>query len=378
MSGKELPSMLKVISNRIRRNTIQLLNNGARTYLELLVSCGLDADRHCGWFNYHLGVLLDEDIITKNGDQYILTDYGKGTARLLNTIEGETHRLFPKDVTPMKKELVIDFHNCIDTNPDRISFQTADTLVKRLDKYGFEMSMIMPNPLETLTKIEEPNDLIYEAMKNYPKRFIGFCCVNPFFKDKAVKEIERCFDLGFKGIGEIVPDMYQDSADFATVYKALITLIGKIRHIDVPILFHVADTPYARPKEIENIISEFPEKTIIMGHMGSMKHMLDDVISVAKRHENVFLDTAFAFLDRETIDLDKDDPATWVPSPDSHLFIRKAISELGPERIIFGSVSFNDEAMERELKKIEAVKLTGKEKKLIMGENLARILKTKQ
>lgn len=145
----------------------------------------------------------------------------------------------------------------------------------------------------------------------------------------------------------------------------------------MPILFHVGDYHYSTPKVIEKIISEFPEKTMIMGHMGSMKHLLDDVISIAKRHENVYLDTAFAFLDRETIDPDKDDPAIWSPSPDSHLLIRKAISEPGPERIIFRSVSFNDKQMERELKKIEAVNLTVKEKKLIMGENLARILKLK-
>ena len=57
--------------------------------------------------------------------------------------------------------------------------------------------------------------------------------------------------------------------------------------------------------------------------------------------------------------------------------IRKAISELGPERIIFGSVSFNDEQMQRELRKIEALNLTVKERKLIMGGNLARMLKLK-
>jgi len=147
MSGEELPSVLKVMSNRIRRNTIQLVSEERRTYLELLVSCGLDADRDCGWFNYHLGVLLDEGVITKKGDQYLLTDYGKGIARLLKTMGGESHRLFQREVTPMKKELVIDFHNCLDSNPDRPSFQTADVLVKRLDKYGFDMSMIMPNPL---------------------------------------------------------------------------------------------------------------------------------------------------------------------------------------------------------------------------------------
>ena len=72
--------MLKVISNRIRRETIQLLNKEARTYLELLVSCGLDVDHHCGWFNYHIGVLLDNGIIAKNEDQYTLTDYGRDTA----------------------------------------------------------------------------------------------------------------------------------------------------------------------------------------------------------------------------------------------------------------------------------------------------------
>ncbi len=375
MSDGVLPSMLKVISNRIRRNTIQLLDEKRRTYLELLISSGLDVDRHCGWFNYHLRVLLDEGVITKNEDQYLLTDYGKGIARLLDTMEGESQKLFQKEATSMKKELRIDFHNCIDLDPKRPSFQTADVLVKRLDKYGFGMSMIMPNPLDTLTKIEEPNNIILEAIKDYPKHFVGFCCVNPFFKRKAVKEIERCINLGFKGIGEIVPDMFQGSADFATLYKALSTLMRSIRHFDVPILFHVGDTDYARPREIEQIISEFPERTIIMGHMGSMKHMLDDVISVAKRHENVYLDTAFAFLDRETIDPDKDDPTTWSPSPDSHLLIRKAISEIGPERIIFGSVSFNDEEMERELKKIEAINLTAKEKRLIMGDNLARILK---
>lgn len=348
MFGEDLPSMLKVISNRIRKETIQLLFKEDRTYLELLVSCGLDVDRHCGWFNYHLGVLLDEGIITKNGDQYMLTEYGKGVARLLTTIEEESHKIIQKEGPSVEKELVIDFHNCLDSNPDRISFQTADILVKRLDKFGFDMSMIMPNPLETLTKIQEPNNLIFEATKDYPNRFIGFCGVNPLFKHKAVKEIERCINLGFKGIGEITLDMYQASTDLTTIVEATTSLLKNIGNIDVPILFHVGASHYSEPKVIEKFISEFPEKIIIMGHMGGMKHLLDEVISIAKRYENVYADTAFAFLDQEMIDLEKDDPATWSPSPDSPRLIRKAISELGPERIIFGSVSFNDEAMERE------------------------------
>ncbi|MFB0523105.1 MAG: hypothetical protein ACETV1_05010 [Candidatus Bathyarchaeia archaeon] len=64
---------------------------------------------------------------------------------------------------------------------------TADVPAKRLDKFGFDMSMIMPDFLDTLDKIEEPNDLILEAVKAYPNRFIGFCCVN-FSSNKKQRE----------------------------------------------------------------------------------------------------------------------------------------------------------------------------------------------
>lgn len=55
--------------------------------------------------------------------------------------------------------------------------------------------------------------------------------------------------------------------------------------------------------------------------------------------------------------------------------IKKAIDEAGVDKIVFGSDSFNDEEFQRELKKTKVLNLTNKEKGLIMGENLARILK---
>lgn len=49
--------------------------------------------------------------------------------------------------------VVIDAHNHIDNNPERETYQTADVLVKRLDKCGLDMSVITPNPVYTRTKI---------------------------------------------------------------------------------------------------------------------------------------------------------------------------------------------------------------------------------
>jgi len=246
--------------------------------------------------------------------------------------------------------VVVDAHNHLDDDRKRGTFQTADILVKRLDRFGIDTSVIMPNPLDTITGIDEPNNLILEAVKKYPERFIGFCCVNPLFKDKAVREIERCLNLGFKGIGEIVPDVYEVSADDETI----ISLIRKVENFDLPILFHVGDTPYCRPRVIEKVILNLPENVIIMGHMGAWNRLVDDVISIAKRFEKVYLDTAHV---------------------GSVAMMKKALDELGAERIVFGSDSFTDEEMQTELHRIEVLALAKREKNLIMSENIVRLLK---
>lgn len=109
MSSEMLPTVYKVISNRIRRTMIQLLSLENMTYLELLISTGLEPDRHHGWFDYHLKVLLDEGILTKEEDQYLLTDFGKGISKLLGTIEGESRRIFGKEVKPLKKRIEVRY-----------------------------------------------------------------------------------------------------------------------------------------------------------------------------------------------------------------------------------------------------------------------------
>lgn len=237
----------------------------------------------------------------------------------------------------------IDAHNHIDIK------QTADILVRRLNKFGIDKTIVMPNPLNTVERIEEPNNLIFESMEKYPERFIGFCCANPRFKDDAVQEVERCFNFGFKGFGEIVADAWSLSADDETI----VSLLASVKKFNLPILFHSSDTPNSYPKIIEKVVSLFPTTSIVIGHMGTWNRLAEDAIAVAKRHENVYLETS-------TIE--------------STRMIQKAIDEVGAERVLFGSDSFTDEEMEKELKKIIMLNLSEKDKKLIMGENAAKLL----
>ncbi|NIM45820.1 MAG: amidohydrolase family protein [Nitrososphaeria archaeon] len=97
----------------------------------------------------------------------------------------------------------------------------------------------------------------------------------------------------------------------------------------------------------------FPDVTIIVGHMGEVDYTIDDV-KAAKKCENVMLETSWT----------------------SKTGIEYAAQEIGADRIIMDSdVPYGHPAIE--LKKIELLKIPEEEKALIRGMNLARILRLK-
>jgi len=55
--------------------------------------------------------LLDDGVVIKEGYEYLLTDIGTGIARLLAVIDGESERLFGKEVRKLNKEKVQAFQS---------------------------------------------------------------------------------------------------------------------------------------------------------------------------------------------------------------------------------------------------------------------------
>jgi len=54
---------------------------------------------------------MDEGVVRKNGYEYLLTDFRRGIARLLSMMEGESERLFGKEVRKLNKEKVQAFQS---------------------------------------------------------------------------------------------------------------------------------------------------------------------------------------------------------------------------------------------------------------------------
>ena len=68
-----------------------------------------------------------------------------------------------------------------------------------------------------------PNDDIAELVERYPGRLVGFAGIDGSTGDAALREIERCRALGFKGIaldnGWCDPPLYDDDEALVPIYE---------------------------------------------------------------------------------------------------------------------------------------------------------------
>ena len=53
------------------------------------------------------------------------------------------------------------------------------------------MAVLCPMGANIVCKNQEGNELISNAIKKYPERFIGFASVNPWFGKEAIYELKK-------------------------------------------------------------------------------------------------------------------------------------------------------------------------------------------
>ena len=167
---------------------------------------------------------------------------------------------------------------------------------KELDILG----VIFTVDTETTTGLEpDSNDYVAGIVQKYPDQFIGFCCVDPWKGQIAVKELERCVkELGLRGLKlhPVHQAFYPNDTRFYPLYE-------KCMELNVPVLFHSgyagagSGTPggmglklkYSAPiPYFDDVAADFPQLTIIMAHPGWP--WIEEQIAVALHKANVYID----------------------------------------------------------------------------------------
>jgi predicted TIM-barrel fold metal-dependent hydrolase len=136
------------------------------------------------------------------------------------------------------------------------------------------------------------NDEVAGFVAQAPDRLIGVGSVDIAKPMAAVREIRRCVtSLGFKAI-RVLPWLWEvppTDRRFYPVFTACCDL-------GVPFCTQIGHTGPLMPSEvgrpiyIDQVAIDFPELTIVGGHIGYP--WTDEAIAVATKHENVFIDTS--------------------------------------------------------------------------------------
>ena len=247
--------------------------------------------------------------------------------------------------------MIIDGHGHIGTYSKfyRIRTQTVGETIEAMDAAGVEK--LVASHLESLSY--DPaggNRRLKAAVQGHPQRFIPFFNVHPRYESEAAEEINKCAgDWGWRGL-KLHPQYHVYPANSYQVKK----VIERAARYHCVVLYHSGDSDVGSlcsPSRIADVAKEFPETTIIMGHMGVTDW--PEAIEVARLYGNIILDTTSCIINYGVVEY--------------------AVKYVGKERLIWGS-DFPFYPFQLGLSKILDSELDEESKLFILGKNIQRIM----
>ncbi|RLF16952.1 MAG: hypothetical protein DRJ66_02030 [Thermoprotei archaeon] len=233
------------------------------------------------------------------------------------------------------KAIILEYWWVIDASVERI--------LKLEEKAGVDKVVVFPVHYPP-DKYPEANKEVANAATRYPDKIIPFAKVAASHPEAHEHLLEAVEQYGVKGL------KLHATEGFPT--REIMNIL--LDH-GLPLIIHTDDSK--GPFQLVPLIRAYPDVTIIIAHLGSYifnyYHQLQ-AIYLASRYDNVYLDTSVG--------------------SSLHRNLVRAIEEAGAEKILFGSDApeFHP-AVER--RKIEILDISDKEKRMILGENIRRILK---
>ena len=181
--------------------------------------------------------------------------------------------------------------------------------------------------------------------------------VRLFTEDDPVGQVQKAAtEWGMKGI-KLMPAVHRYDVDDEIVRP----VAEAARDHGLIVSIH-SGPENCHPARIGNVASWIPETPVIMDHMG-FPDDLDAGIEAAKANKNISLGTTILRFHRRW----GTDPDQVVPTE-----VKKAVDELGPEQIVFGSNTPEYRPIQV-INAIRRLELGDDAEALIFGDNLARI-----
>jgi len=193
------------------------------------------------------------------------------------------------------------------------------------------------------------NDDILAAVKAHPDRLLGFVYLNPKHTKTSLDELKRCVRDG-PMVGVKLWIAHRCSEPELDPIAELAT------ELKVPIFQHTwlktsGNHPgESTPDDLARLATRHPDSQFICGHTGGSWEL---AIPAVRAFPNI------------AVGLGGFDPTAGVTE--------LAVRELGPERVLYGSDA-PGRSFASQLAKVTGADLSAQQRKLILGENLKRLL----
>jgi hypothetical protein len=225
------------------------------------------------------------------------------------------------------------------------------------------MGVIFDVDAETATGERSSNDEIVELVARADGRFIGFASVDPWKGRAAIRELERCRELGLRGV-----KLQPITQGFALHDRRFYPLWDACQSLELPLIVHTGTTgigagapggrglrlEYGRPvPAIDTVAADFPRLPIVAAHFAWPWHL--ELMAVARHKGNVYVDLS-----------------GWAPRYIPAEVLQYCNSVI-PEKFLFGS-DFPLFSPDRWLEEFAALDLKDHVRPKILYENACRLL----
>ena len=230
-------------------------------------------------------------------------------------------------------------------NPEGGGSGNLSLIVRLFDEVSRDYRAVLFPPSRTVRPM---NRELHGALGGFQERdrFIPCAYINPNLYD-AVDELEASVrDYGFRGM-KLMPTIHRYNVDSVVTHPVM----EKARELGIPVTIHSSGEG-GYPRLISKLAESFPDVPIIMDHSG-YRYFQREALEAGREHDNVYFGLSL------------------VTEPG---FIDTIASQIGADRLIFGS-NASGGIPRVGIMVYDYTELTGEQKRMALGGNLARLLK---
>ena len=222
--------------------------------------------------------------------------------------------------------------------------RTADDLLRQMDAFGVDKSVVIPYPVVEDHRAE--HDLIGRAVHDHADRLVGTACLDPFVPEAAFREeVRRCVERwGFRAL-KLQPK-YQAINPISPRSDFFFTTA--VEH-DLRLIVHTGDgVPFSLPSLYILPAQRFAGLTIVLGHAGSSIFYAEAIVA-ALQCPNIFIELS-----------------TLMPH-----FVGEILGHVPPTRLMVGSDLPED--LEIEIGKIMSMPLAEQDRRQILWNTAEQV-----